>query len=132
MKDDLKRHGNFSLTELLTTDLSSAKKFYGELLGWTFTETKNIYGKSYITILREGDVVGGMMLKQGIVPDEVPPIWDTYVSVDDVDASAIMVEKLGGQVVVPPTDIPDVGRFCVIKDPQGASLNLIMYADKES
>lgn len=129
MKDELKRHGNFSLSELLTTDLSSAQKFYGELLGWTFTETKNIHGSPYIVIFREGDVIGGMMLKEGMVPDEVPPLWDTYISVDDVDASALMVKNLGGEVVVPPTDIPSVGRFCVIKDPQGATLNLITYID---
>ncbi len=131
MRDDLKRHGIFSLNELLTTDLTSAKDFYGELLGWTFTETKNIYGNPYIVIHRENTVVGGMMLKEGIVPDDVPSLWDTYVSVDDVEASAKRVEKLGGEVVLPPTDIPNVGRFCVIRDPQGASLNLITYTDNK-
>ena len=131
MGDDLKRHGNFSLNELLTTDLASAKEFYGELFGWSFTETKNIYGNSYLVIHKGNTVIGGMMLKDGIVPDDVPPLWDPYVSVDDVEASAKRVEKLGGEVVVPPTDIPNVGRFCVIRDPQGASLNLITDADNK-
>lgn len=129
MTDELKKHGMFSLNELLTTDLNSAKQFYGELFGWTFTETKNIYGNPYIVIHKEGTFVGGMMLKDGIVPDEVPCLWDPYVSVDDVDASAKKVEALGGKVMVPPTDIPNLGRFCVINDPQGASLNLITYSD---
>lgn len=131
MRDDVKKHGIFSLNELLTTDLASAKEFYGELLGWTFTETRNIYGNPYLVIHKEGTVVGGMMLKDGIVPDDVPSLWDTYVSVDDVEASAKTVEKLGGEVVLPPTDIPNVGRFCVIKDPQGASLNLITYTNNK-
>lgn len=50
MGDDSKRHGVFSLNELITTDLTSAKEFYGELLGWTFTETKTIYGNPYLVI----------------------------------------------------------------------------------
>ncbi len=129
MTDELKKHGMFSLNELLTTDLNSAKQFYGELFGWTFTETKNIYGNPYIVIHKENTFVGGMMLKDGIVPDEVPCLWDPYVSVDDVDASAKKVEALGGKVMVPPPDIPNLGRFCVINDPQGASLNLITYSD---
>ena len=131
MNGDLKRHGNFSLNELLTTDLDSAKAFYGELLGWTFTETKNIYGAPYVVVHNGNNVVGGMMLKDGIVPDDVPSLWDTYISVDDVDASVKRVEKLGGEIILPPTDIPNLGRFCVIKDPQGASLNLITYTESQ-
>jgi predicted enzyme related to lactoylglutathione lyase len=131
MGDDSKRHGIFSLNELITTDLTSAEEFYGELLGWTFTETKTIYGNPYLVIHRDGTIVGGMMLKEGNVPDDVIPCWDPYITVDDVEASAKRVEKLGGEVILPPTDIPKVGRFCVIKDPQGISLNLITYEDNK-
>ena len=131
MRDDSKRHGVFSLNELITTDLTSAKEFYSELLGWTFTETKTIYGNPYLVIHREGTIVGGMMLKDGNVPDDVIPCWDTYITVDDIEASAKRVEKLGGEVILLPTDIPKVGRFCVIKDPQGISLNLITYEDNK-
>ena len=127
MIDNLKRHGVFSLNELITTDLASAKKFYGELLGWTFTETKTIYGNPYLVIHRESTIVGGMMLKEGNVPDDVMPCWDPYVAVDDVDTSARRVEELGGEVVLPPTDLGTFGRFCVIRDPQGVSLNLIAH-----
>ena len=131
MRDDFKRHCVFSLNELITTDLTSAKEFYGELLGWTFTETKTIYGNPYLVIHKEGTMVGGMMLKDGNVPDDVTPCWDQYITVDDVEASAKRVEKLGGEIILPPTDIPKVGRFCVIKDPQGISLNLITYEDNK-
>ena len=129
MGDNSKRHGVFSLHELLTTNLTSAKEFYGELLGWTFTETKNIFGNPYIVVHSEGVFVGGMMLKEEFVPDDVLPLWDPYITVDDVEAAAKRVEELGGKVVLPPTDIPKLGRFCVINDPQGASLNLITYED---
>ena len=131
MRDDLKRHGVFSLNELITTDLTAAKEFYGKLLGWTFTETKTIYGNPYLVIHKEGVMVGGMMLKEGNVPDDVSLCWDPYITVDDVDAAAEMVEKLGGEVILTPTEIPEFGRFCVIKDPQGISLNLITYENNK-
>lgn len=127
MSKNQKANGVFSLNELITTDLNSAKEFYGELLGWTFTETKTIYGNPYLVVHKEGTLIGGMMLKEGNVPDDVSPCWDPYVTVDNVEESAKNVEKLGGEVVLPPTDIPSFGRFCVIKDPQGISLNLIKY-----
>lgn len=129
MGDNPKRHGVFSLNELLTTDLTSAKRFYGELLGWTFTETEGIYGNPYVCAHSEGEFVGGMMLKKDVVPDDVPCLWDASIAVDDVEASAQRVVELGGKIVQPITDIPKVGRFCVINDPQGASLNLITYED---
>ena len=126
MIDYLKKHGVFSINELITTDLASAKKFYGELFGWKFTETKTIYGNTYLAIHSDGRLVAGMMLKDGNVPDDVMPCWDPYVTVDDIEVSVKKVESLGGEVILPPTDTQD-GKFCVIKDPQGVSLNLITY-----
>lgn len=58
----------------------------------------------------------------------VAPAWGVYVTVDDVDVSVQQVEALGGRICVPPMDIPDVGRFAVIQDPQGATLSIITYA----
>jgi predicted enzyme related to lactoylglutathione lyase len=54
-----------------------------------------------------------------------PPHWMSYIAVDDVDTSAAKVWELGGKVCVPPTDIPNVGRFCVVNDPTGATFSLI-------
>ena len=79
------------------------------------------------TVIKAGDTqVGGIMT----IPDKakgMPPAWGAYVTVDDVDATAARVAQLGGKVLVPATDIPDVGRFVVIQDPQGAILSLITY-----
>lgn len=58
---------------------------------------------------------------------EKPPSWGACVTVDDVDATARQVETLGGKLLHPPTDIPSVGRFCVLQDPQGATLCAITY-----
>jgi predicted enzyme related to lactoylglutathione lyase len=55
------------------------------------------------------------------------PCWSSYVTVNDVDASAQLAAQLGAKVLVPPTDIPKTGRFSVIQDPQGAVFNIISY-----
>ena len=60
----------------------------------------------------------------------MPPAWGPYVTVDDVDAIAEQAEKLGGKVCIPPRDIPSVGRFTVIADPQGAVISAITYVKK--
>ena len=56
-----------------------------------------------------------------------PPQWGCYVTVDDVDATAAQAAEMGGVVLMPPRDIPDVGRFCLIQDPQGAVISAITY-----
>lgn len=130
MQEHFMNHGVFSWNELITTDLESAKQFYAELLGWTFTETKTIFGTPYLLALKGETMVAGMMLKDENLPAEAMPCWDPYVTVDNVEKSVKQVEELGGEVLVPPTDIPEVGRFAVIKDPQGVCFNIITYIKK--
>lgn len=128
-QDMLKTHGVFSWNELMTTDVPGAKKFYSELLGWTFNEI-NSTGMDY-TMVKVGDrEVGGIMA----MPPEaqgMPPAWGSYVTVKNVDALAERVEKLGGKILLPAQNIPNVGRFMVIQDPQGAVLSLITYVNKD-
>jgi uncharacterized protein len=59
-----------------------------------------------------------------------PPCWNSYVTVDDIDKTAAKAQELGGTIIVPPSDIPDVGRFAVIQDPQGAVISAITYLKK--
>jgi predicted enzyme related to lactoylglutathione lyase len=128
MEERLLKHGMFSWSELMTTDSAGARKFYEQLLGWQFTEFP-MENMSYWVIKAGGEEVGGIM---NIPPEPggIPPHWGVYVTVDNVDASAKKVQELGGRIMVPPTDIPDVGRFCVFHDPQGAVLSLITYLKK--
>ncbi|MRR14910.1 MAG: VOC family protein [Deltaproteobacteria bacterium] len=123
--EDQFQHGKFNWCELLTTDVAAAKSFYTKLFGWE-TEEMSMPGMTYTVIKVGGEGIGGMM---GIPESAkgMPPQWGAYVTVDDVDKTAGMVEKLGGKIHVPPTDIPTVGRFCVIIDPQGAFINAITY-----
>jgi hypothetical protein len=66
----------------------------------------------------------------GMPPDAppMPPAWGAYVTVDDVDATLAKCSALGGKVLVPPMDVPTVGRMAVIQDPQGATISVIAYA----
>ena len=132
MHPDLFKHGRFSWTELMTTDVAAAQAFYGELFGWTFKADPMPTGMTYHEILAGGESVGGMMACDDATgPQKPPPCWGTYVTVDDVDAVAAKVTELGGAVHIPPTDIPGTGRFTVIQDPQGAVIMAITYAFEE-
>lgn len=115
--------GIFCWNELATTNLETAKKFYTELFGWKLKESQAA-GMVYNEIVAAGQEVGGMY-QMGPESGNGPSHWMAYVAVEDVDAKAKQVEELGGKVCVPPTDIPNVGRFCVINDPAGASISLI-------
>ena len=129
MSDRFKQHGAFSWFELMTTDTDGAKKFYTSLFGWE-TEDMTMGDMNYTVwnVAKEG--IGGLM---SISPQDEgqPPFWGVYVTVDDVDATAAKAEELGGKVLMPPTDIPTVGRFCVLQDPQGAVISAITYSMSE-
>ena len=129
-EEQFKQHGSFSWSELMTTDVEAALKFYTRLFGWA-TEEYPMEDGSYTLVKVNGKEVGGIM---GMPPDaeEMPPMWGLYVTVNDVDATARMAEELGGTILLSPTDIPNVGRFCVIQDPQGAVISAITYVQGEA
>jgi predicted enzyme related to lactoylglutathione lyase len=125
------KHGQFSWNELVTTDPAAAKSFYSELFGWT-TQEFPMPDFTYTVVSAGGTNTG----QGGIMPvppsaQGMPPAWISYVTVDNADATVKLAEKLGGKVMVPPRDIPEVGRFAIILDPQGASIAIITYAKKQ-
>ncbi len=111
--------------ELMTSDVGAAKKFYSELMKWDIKDMP-MENMNYSVASVDGEDVGGLM---SMPPDseEMPPAWGLYITVDDVDATAAKAKELGGKVLVEPQDIPQVGRFCVIQDPQGAWFSAITY-----
>jgi predicted enzyme related to lactoylglutathione lyase len=125
MDEQYTQHGAFSWCELMTSDVPAAIGFYSKLFGWT-TEVYDDAGMPYNLIKVGGKEVGGIM-KTPPEAQGMPPMWGIYVTVDDVDATAKKVGELGGKILYPPTDIPTVGRFCVIQDPQGAAISVITY-----
>ena len=126
MANRFETHGDFSWYELLTTDVAGAKNFYQEVFGWGMEEMPMEEGP--YTVLKAGDrQIGGIMRMPGQVPPGTPSHWEAYVTVDDVDDVARKVQANGGRLLVPPTNIPKVGRFCTFQDPQGAVLCAITY-----
>ncbi len=126
MDEKLKKHGAVSWFELMTSDVEAAKKFYEELFCWEYESFSGDPEAQYNLVKVNGEAVAGIRKK----PSECAaqsPIWGSYVTVDDVDATAAKVEGLGGKIIVAPTDVPTIGRFCVFTDPQGAVLSAITY-----
>jgi hypothetical protein len=116
----LSNAGTIVWYDLLTRDSDSAWKFYGALFGWTPVETDRPVGR-YAMIRRGDRNLGGIVpLKSG---DSFPAHWIGYVSVIDIEACCRAASEAGGRVGVPPTDIPGVGRFAVVFDPQGAAIS---------
>jgi predicted enzyme related to lactoylglutathione lyase len=129
MANVFQQHGAFSWSELMTTDAASAKDFYARLFGWQMRDQSvgGSMGDMIYTVVKAGDQEMGGLMTMPPHMQGIPPHWGVYVTVEDVDASAKLAEELGGQIKVPPMDIPDVGRFAVIQDPQGAVLSIITY-----
>jgi predicted enzyme related to lactoylglutathione lyase len=116
--------------ELMTTDPQAATRFYGEVVGWDaapFTGAAGQPPATPYTILNAGGApsAGIMEMPDMMRQSGAPPHWTGYVYVEDVEESVEKVNALGGRVYVQPTDIPGVGRFAVIADPQGATLNIM-------
>lgn len=123
-------HGEFCWMELASSNVEACKPFYSELFGWKMENSKAVPGFEYIEFgVDETSKMGGMfqMTKEfcNAEGEMKPSHWMLYIAVNDVDAAAGKAKELGGEVCVPPTDIPNVGRFCVINDPSGATLSLI-------
>jgi uncharacterized protein len=120
-------HGRFAWYELATTDMESAKAFYGDVLGWG-TQDVPASGPAYTLFTAGGAAVSGLMeLPKEATTSGLRPSWLGYVCVDDVNAAANRIEELGGAVHVPPTEIPNVSRFSIGVDPQMATIALLKW-----
>jgi predicted enzyme related to lactoylglutathione lyase len=120
----------FAWRELLTDDDARARRFYGELLGWTWSGMDAGPDGTYWLALLGSQRVGGVMGRPAGVPGA--PAWRSYVLVPDVDAAAARCQGAGGRVLYPPEDIPGVGRFAVLADPWGAVLQPFRAVGSES
>ncbi len=116
--------GRFVWYELLTTDMPSAAAFYAEVVGWAVKDASSL--ELAYTLLTAGDapVVGLMNLPEEGVRMGATPRWLGYVAVDDMDARAAQIRRLGGAILVAPTD-SNIGRISVVADPQGATFALV-------
>lgn len=123
--------GRFVWYELITTDPQAAQSFYSNVIGWSTAPFEG--GEMPYTLWMNGQApVGGVMeIPQEARAQDVPPHWIAYVEVDDVDAAAGKAAKLGGAILVEPRDVPNVGRFAILHDPQGAAI-AIHHSDQST
>lgn len=117
--------GTFSWIDLSTTDPEAAKAFYGGLFGWEGEDLPAGEDGVYTMLRKDGRDVAGLAAQPEFQREAgVPPAWQSYVTVADVDATASRVSELGGQVLMGPMDVMEAGRMAVILGPEGAALML--------
>jgi predicted enzyme related to lactoylglutathione lyase len=105
--------------ELMTSDIEGAREFYKTLFGWSLKVSPE-----YTEINLGSNGIGGMMQ---ITPEMqgMPTAWTPYICVADADATVEKIKSIGGKVFMGPHEIPNVGRFAICADPQGAMFNII-------
>ncbi len=117
--------GGFYWNELWTRDDRAARAFYAEVVGFEFRDVDMGPMGTYHVAHASGADRGGLMRS----PDaKAPPMWLPYVKVDDCDRTVARAQKLGATVLAPASDVPEIGRFSVLKDPTGAVIAVMQAA----
>lgn len=116
--------GEFFWYDVMTTDVKAAQTFYGRVMGWS-AQDSGAPGVPYTVFSAQGRSLAGLME----IPPEVRaagegPAWMGYVAVADLDAACARLARLGGTVHRPPTLVPEIIRFAVVSDTQGAGFIL--------
>jgi predicted enzyme related to lactoylglutathione lyase len=118
------KHGSFSWIELATTDAAKAKSFYAGLFGWTYDDNPVGPNMIYSMAKLDGHHVAGLFGMGKEMAAAMPPSWSSFVTVEDIDATAKEVVANGGKLLKVPFDVLDAGRMAVVQDPAGGTLCL--------
>ena len=122
--------GRFCWYDLMSSDPDAAKDFYTKIAGWG-TDVWEGGETPYTMWTNNATHLGGIMkLPEELVAQKVPPHWIAYVSTPDLEATCVKAQDLGGQILHAPMEIPTVGAFAVIADPQGAVIALFQAAEQ--
>lgn len=120
------KQGDFVWYELCTPDPAAAAAFYSKVVGWNI-QPSGLPGMDYtLACAGERQVAGFMALPAEQMPPR--PVWFGYIAAEDVDAKAREIAQAGGTIHKAPADIPAIGRFAVVADPQGAVFMLFRGA----
>jgi uncharacterized protein len=122
--------GAFCWNELATTDTARDGDFYTGLFGWG-KDTQN-FGPMEYTMFSNGDRAAGGMFKLTPEMAGIPPHWLVYFAVDDCDAKVRKATELGASTMKPADDIPGIGRFAILRDPQGAAFAVIKLENPQA
>ena len=111
-----------SWVDLMTPDPTASRAFYAALFGWDYDDQPTDRpGIDYTMAMKGGRAAAGMMqLSPEMAAGGMPPVWTTYVTVSDIDATTGRVETAGGTLLQPPMDVMEAGRMAVLTDPAGA------------
>jgi len=122
---DVKQNGDFCWVELCTSDIKNALSFYEPLLGWDSQTADMPDGGSY-TMLKVGEnhIAGAFEINEEMKQQNIPPHWNSYVLVENVDKAAAKAEQLGGKILKPAFDVMEAGRMAVLADPTGATFSI--------
>ncbi|MFM5930451.1 MAG: VOC family protein [Novosphingobium sp.] len=113
--------GSWIWYELMTSDAEGAKAFYEKVVGWTITPGSSKTGGYGFIANTDGGMTGGVLtLTDDMCEHGARPCWLGYVGVDDVDASVIAIEAVGGKMLMPARDVPGAGRIAMVADCCGA------------
>lgn len=120
------QQGEFCWFELATTDPASVKDFYTGLFGWTTREDPIPESDIvYTTFQQNGKSIAACVAQQPQEREQgIPPHWNNYIAVGNVDEIVPKAEELGAKVIAPPFDVMEMGRMAVITDPTGAVISL--------
>lgn len=119
---------HFVWYDVMTDDVPATEAFYKSVAGWTTRDASTPDTAYTLFCVGEAMVCGLMPIPKDVLAAGVRPAWMGYIGVPDVDDFARQVTAAGGVVRRPPRDIPDIGRFSVIADPDGAGF--ILFAPK--
>ncbi len=124
-------HGLFSWTDISLPDPAAGSRFYTALFGWDAADQFDPDGNYIYTMFTKGgkSVAGLGSQPPGMANASMPPMWQSYVNVQDVDAAADKVLANGGSVIMPSMDVMSSGRMAVVADPQGAVFSLWQAGD---
>jgi uncharacterized protein len=107
--------------EIGVRDVAAAQKFYGSLLGWEFNSFGNAAMIGNIGGTPGAPGIGGHINNLGHPPHNYCVV---YAQVSDLAESVARATQLGGKQLVPPTEVPGMGHFAWIADPEGNALGL--------
>ncbi len=115
-------HGTFYWNELMTRDVTRAKTFYADTMGWSFEAMPMPGGGTYWVAKMNDQPVAGVLDISGPEFGPVPESWMSYIAVDDVDSRVKKALAAGAKLMKPIFEVPGVGRIAILMEPGGAGI----------
>lgn len=125
MREPSYEHGQFCWVDLVAHDMHEAISFYSKMFDWDAEHQDTAGGPPYAMFFRDGEVVAGIgQMNDSMIQSGVPPMWNSYIHVDDIAEVVEETKRLDGSVVFGPDQVLDAGWMAYIQDPSGATVGL--------